>query len=111
CASYPLVVEGTIRVSRLSPEGHEILMYRISPGESCLVTVVALLGDETYPAVGMAETNLSFFAIPRTVFVDMVLLSPAFRAFVFKAASRRMGHLLALFDDVAFRRVDQRLAS
>src|SRR6185436_18738131 len=40
-----------------------------------------------------------------------VLLSPAFRAFVFKAASRRMGHLLALFDDVAFRRVDQRLAS
>lgn len=111
CASYPLVVEGSIRVSRSSPEGHEILMYRVSPGESCVVTVVALLGDETYRAVGMAETNLSLFAIPRTVFVDMVLLSPAFRAFVFNSVSRRIGHLLALLDDVAFRRVDQRLAS
>ena len=41
----------------------------------------------------------------------MVLESPAFRTFVFKSVSRRLAHLMALVDEVAFRRVDQRLAS
>ncbi len=40
----------------------------------------------------------------------MVLKSPAFRRFVFDSLSQRMAHLMAIIDDIAFRRVDQRLA-
>ena len=111
CTHYPLVVEGIIRASKSSPDGHEILLYRLSPGESCVITVVALLGETCYPATGTAETELTLFGIPRSVFLEMVLLSPAFRVFVFKSLSQRMTHLMALIDEVAFRRVDQRLAS
>jgi CRP/FNR family transcriptional regulator len=71
---------------------------------------VALLGETCYPAVGTAETNLSLFQIPRSLFLEMVLLSPAFRVFVFNSLSQRIAHLMALIDDVAFHRVDQRLA-
>ena len=111
CAFYPLLVEGTIRVSKISPDGHEILLYRLNPGESCVITVVTLLGEVPYPAIGTAETELALFAVPRSVFLEIVLESPAFRVFVFNALSQRIAHLMALVDDVAFRRVDQRLAS
>ena len=111
CTHYPLLIEGVIRASKSSPDGHEITLYRLNPGESCVITVVALLGETSYPAIGTAETQLSIIGVPRSVFLEMVLSSPAFRGFVFKSLSQRMTHLMALIDDVAFRRVDQRLAS
>jgi len=111
CTHYPLLIEGTIRASKVSPEGHEMLLYRLNPGESCVITVVTLLGEVSYPAIGTAETDLALLAVPRSLFLEIVLESPAFRIFVFNALSQRIAHLMALVDDVAFRRVDQRLAS
>jgi CRP/FNR family transcriptional regulator len=111
CTHFPLLVEGVIRASKAGPDGHEILLYRLNPGESCVITVVALLGESPYPAVGAAETDLRGYGVPRATFLELVLKSPAFRVFVFEFLSRRMAHLMALIDDVAFRRVDQRLAS
>src|SRR6266571_3511239 len=111
CTHYPLLIEGVIRASKSSPDGHEILLYRLNPGESCVITVVSLLGETSYPAIGTAESKLSLYGIPRNVFVELVLQSPAFRVFVFDSLSQRMAHLMALIDDVAFRRIDQRLAS
>jgi len=111
CTHYPLLIEGIIRASKFSPNGHEILLYRLHPGESCVITVVALLGETPYPAIGTAETNLFLLGIPRSVFLKMVLESSVFRIFVFNSLSQRLTHLMTLVDDVAFRRVDQRLAS
>jgi CRP/FNR family transcriptional regulator len=110
CTHFPLLLQGVIRASKSGPDGHEILLYRLNPGESCVITVVALLGETPYPAVGLAETDLVLFGIPRPLFLELVLKSASFRVFVFEFLSRRMAHLMALIDDVAFRRVDQRLA-
>lgn len=111
CTHFPLLVDGTIRASKCGPDGHEILLYRLQPGESCVITVVALLAGGTYPAMASAETDLVFFGVPRALFLDLVLKSPAFRTFVFQFLSQRMAHLMALIDDVVFRRLDQRLAA
>ncbi len=111
CTHYPLLVDGIIRASKIGPDGHEILLYRLNPGESCVITVVALLGGTPYPAVGTADTGLTFYGVPRNLFVELVLESTPFRTFVFQSLSQRMARLMALIDDVAFRRVDQRLAS
>jgi CRP/FNR family transcriptional regulator, anaerobic regulatory protein len=111
CTHYPLLLEGTIRASKFSPEGDPILLYRVNPGEGCALTVAALLGEASYPATATAETTLRVYRLGRGVFLEMVLGSPAFRDFVFKFLSRRLAHLVALVDEVAFRRVDQRLAS
>ena len=111
CANYPLLLEGIVRISKSSPDGHELLLYLLNPGESCVITVAALLGETSFPAAGTAETPLSLLGVPRNVFLEMILESPAFRVFVFNSLSQRMAHLMALVDDVAFRRVDQRLAS
>jgi len=110
CTHFPLLVEGTIRATKNSPDGHEILLYRLHPGESCVITVVALLGETPYPAQASAETDLLLYGVPRELFLELILKSPPFRVFVFDFLSQRMAHLMALIDDVAFRRVDQRLA-
>ena len=111
CTHYVLLVEGTIRVAKLSPDGHEILLYRLNPGESCVLTTVALLGGAPYTAIGTAESRVCLFGVPQRLFLEMILRSAAFRTFVFSFVSHRLAHLMALVDDVAFRRVDQRLAS
>lgn len=111
CTHYPLLVEGTIRAMKCGPDGHEILLYRLHPGESCVITFAALLGETPYPARASAETDLALYAVPRSLFLEMILRSAPFRVFVFQFLSDRMAHLMALIDDVAFRRVDQRLAS
>jgi CRP/FNR family transcriptional regulator len=111
CTHFPLLVEGTIRAAKCGPDGHEILLYRLNPGESCVITTLALLGSTPYPAMASAETNLVAFGLPRDLFLRLVLGSPSFRTFVFSFLSERMAHLMALIDDVAFRRLDQRLAA
>src|SRR6185436_16696613 len=50
CTHYPFLLEGTLRASKFSPEGAQILLYRLNPGEICVLTVAALLGDADYPA-------------------------------------------------------------
>jgi len=110
CSHYPMLIEGIVRVSKSSPDAREILLYRLNPGESCVITVVTLLGETSFRAMGKAERDLFLFAVPRTLFLEMVLSSAAFRLFVFESLSQRVAHLMALIDDVAFRRIDQRLA-
>src|SRR2546428_8377224 len=58
CTHYPLLVEGTIPASKSSPDGHEILLYRLNPRESFVITVVALLGATTYPSLGTTQSEL-----------------------------------------------------
>ena len=111
CTAFPLLVDGVIRATKCGPDGHEILLYRLNPGESCVITVVALLGETPYPARAQSETHLTLYGVPRSLFLELILSSAPFRLFVFQFLSQRMAHLMALIDDVAFRRVDQRLAS
>ena len=110
CTHFPLLVDGVIRAGKCGPDGQEILLYRLNPGESCVITVVALLGGVAYPALAVAETDLTLFGVPRKLFLALILKSTPFRTFVFRFLSDRMAHLMALIDDVAFRRLDQRLA-
>ncbi|MGH9868458.1 MAG: Crp/Fnr family transcriptional regulator [Candidatus Polarisedimenticolia bacterium] len=111
CTHFPLLVDGVIRALKCGPDGHEMLLYRLHPGETCVITVTALLGGSSYPAMAAAETDLAFFGVPRKLFLDLILQAEPFRKFVFQFLSSRMTHLMALIDDVAFRRLDQRLAA
>lgn len=108
--SLLLLLEGTVRVQQVSESGREIVLYRVQAGESCVLTTACLLAYEDYSAEGLAETDISAVAIPRSVFDDLIARSSAFRRFVFTAYSRRITDLFLVIEEVAFRRVDLRLA-
>lgn len=105
-----LLLSGTVRVQKTSEAGREIVLYRVHAGESCVLTTACLMAYEDYSAEGIAETGLRAVAIPREVFDRMVADSPEFRQFVFMAYSKRMTDLFAVVEEIAFRRLDIRLA-
>ncbi len=108
--SYVLLIEGDIRVSQVSEGGREIVLYRVQPGESCALTTTCLLGGEDYQAEAIAETDVEAVAIPRATFDDMIARSASFRRFVLAGFTHRVTELFKLVDDIAFRRMDARLA-
>ena len=105
-----MLVSGCVRVQHLSATGREIVLYRVRAGESCVLTTACLMAHEGYAAEGIAETETEAVAVPRGTFDDMVASSAVFRAFVFASYARRITDLFALIEDVAFQRIDIRLA-
>lgn len=105
-----LLLEGIVRVQQTSAGGREIVLYRVEAGQSCVLTTACMLAHEAYSAEGIAETDIEAVAIPRRVFDDLVSRSAVFRTFVFTAYSQRITDLFRVIDDVAFGRIDMRLA-
>lgn len=105
-----LLLDGTVRVQQTSESGREVFLYRVAAGESCVLTTACLLAYEDYTAEGIAETNLEAVLVPRLTFDELIARSPEFRRFVFTAYSRRITDLFHVIEEVAFRRVDVRLA-
>lgn len=105
-----LLLEGRVRVQQVSESGREIVLYRVEAGQSCVLTTACMLAHEDYSAEGIAETDVRAVAIPRAVFDELVGKSVAFRSFVFTAYSRRITDLFQVIEDIAFQRVDIRLA-
>lgn len=105
-----LLLDGIVRVQQVSEGGREIVLYRVQAGESCVLTTACLLAYEDYSAEGLAETDIQAVAIPRVVFEDLIAQSSVFRRFVFAAYSKRITDLFLVIEEVAFKRVDLRLA-
>ena len=105
-----LMLKGSVRVQQVSDAGREIVLFRIQAGESCVLTAACLLTGQAYAAEGIAETDIEAVAIPQEVFDDLVARAPDFRNFVFSAYSKRMTDLFFLIDEIAFQRMDIRLA-
>lgn len=105
-----LLLKGTVRVQQVSENGREIVLYRVHAGESCVLTTACLLAYENYSAEGIVETDIQVAAIPRLVFDELISQSEAFRSFVFSAYSKRMTDLFFVIEEIAFQRVDVRLA-
>lgn len=110
CQSYLVVLEGSVRVQMLSENGREILLYRVHPGESCVLTTACLLGAESYPAEGVVETDTVAASIPIGRFKTFLAESETFRNQVFTSFGRRISDILTRMEETVFRRLDVRLA-
>jgi len=111
CNGYVLVVGGAIRVQKIDPQGHEIVLYRVEEGQSCMLTTTCLLAHQQYPAEGVAETDVDMVLLPLDAFDAALAGSPAFRQFVMANIGSRISDLMLLLEDVAFGRKDVRLAA
>lgn len=111
CQAFPMLLSGAVRVAKAGANGRELLLYRISPGESCIITSSCLLGNAAYPARGVAESGLTAVVVPRALFSQLIEQHPPFRAYIFSLFGARLANLMQLVEEVAFRKLDQRLAA
>jgi len=110
CQGFPLLLAGSIKVVKQSASGRELMLYRVAPGGSCIITSSCLLGRSDYNARGIAETPLRLLLVPAPAFAQLMLDHMPFRDFVFHLFTERIAELMQLVEEVAFARLDQRLA-
>jgi CRP/FNR family transcriptional regulator len=110
CRGFPLVLEGAVRVAKFAPNGREILLYRVEPGQGCILSGGCLLGHSDYTARGIAEEDVVLLSVPPATFNDLMLGFEPFRRFVFGMYGERLEEVMELVEEVAFRRLDERLA-
>jgi len=104
------VLEGEVRISRASPDGRALELYRVGPGELCLVSSACLFRAESMMANGVTTRPTTLLLIPPEAFRSW-LDSPGFRNLVLGLFAERMADLTSLVDAIAFQHLDQRLAS
>lgn len=109
CDRVAFVVEGEIRVAKAGRAGREIELYRIAPGEPCVLEISAAMGRSAYPARAVASRVGRAVVIPASTLMALLADDPGVQRGVFGLLSRRLASVMELVEEVAFRRMDERL--
>jgi CRP/FNR family transcriptional regulator, anaerobic regulatory protein len=110
CVQFPLIVAGTVRVQRVTESGREIVLYRVSNNETCILTTASLLSDDAYAAEGVAETDVLAQIVPAERFASLMSVSAGFRALVFDGYSKRIATLMSRIEEIVCTPINVRLA-
>jgi CRP/FNR family transcriptional regulator len=107
--SIPIVISGIIKVIRTDDEGKEILLYYIKTGESCIMSFLGGMHNETSIIRAEVEEDSEILFLP----IDKVSLFikeyPQWLDYIFKLYHKRFEELLDIINAIAFKKVDERL--
>ena len=106
-----LLISGVIRVYKIGETGREITLYRFGNGSSCILTANAILSHQDFPAIATVEQDAEAMMIPAATFRDWVGRYDLWRRFVFDLFSQRLAAVMMTVDEIAFQRMDRRIAS
>lgn len=110
CMGFPLLISGAARVVKAAPNGRELHLYDVQPGEACVLTSRCLVDSARYEARGVAREEVELVVLPPAAFQALIGSAAPFRDFVFKRFAERMADLLQLISAVTFQKLGQRLA-
>lgn len=111
CPNLALILSGEIRVYKIGTGGREVTLYRVSGGDSCILSAACILSGKAFPAYAITETEVEALAIPTNVFRDWADQYTVWRQHVFGQLVRRLTDVIDVLEDVTFRRMDTRLAT
>lgn len=106
-----LLVSGVVRVYLVGRTGREITLYRFGRGESCILSANAILNQEAFPAIATVEQASEAVIIPAESLREWVGRFELWRTFIFDLLSQRLLSVISILDEVAFGRLDARLAT
>lgn len=110
CPGFVRLHKGTIRVTLTAPNGREVVLYRVKPGDVCLQTFACLTDGRSYSAEGIAETDILGEIMPHALFRQEMADNPDFRTEVMQGIARRFADFEQLVEDIALTGFDARLA-
>jgi CRP/FNR family transcriptional regulator len=107
--TIPVVLSGSIKVIRTDEEGREILLYYITPGESCIVSILASMNSDTSKIRAVVEEDAEILLIPADKAREWIHRYPEWTDFIFNLYQKRFEELLDVVNAVAFQKIDTRL--
>lgn len=105
----PIVLSGTIKVSRVDEQGHEILLYYVNPAESCAMTFTCCMQKHPSEIRAVAEDEVELLTVPVSMMDEWLMRYPTWKSFVMKTIQARFIELLKTIDLIAFQNLDERL--
>ncbi|WP_206668580.1 Crp/Fnr family transcriptional regulator [Pseudomonas saliphila] len=109
CKGLPLVVSGSVKVQMTGVSGNRIVLYRMGADDICTLSIGCLMSGHGYRAEAVIEESAEALMVPRRLFDQMMADSAEFRAGIMASYGRRLDDLMLLVEEVAFRRMDERL--
>lgn len=107
--AIPLVLNGSLKVMRTDSDGHEIFLYYITPGESCIMSFLGGIHNETSKVKAIVEEDAEIIFIPVEKASEWVKKFPEWSDFIFRLYHKRFEELLTAVNAIAFQKLDTRL--
>jgi len=105
----PLLLFGTLKISRIDDDGKELLLYYVHANETCAMTFTCCMQQYPSEIKATAETDIEFIAIPISVMDRWLAKYPTWKSFVMRTIRSRFNELLHAIDQLAFQKLDERL--
>jgi CRP/FNR family transcriptional regulator len=107
--TFPIVLEGLIKVCRNDTEGREVLLYYLNPGQVCAMALTCCMGRMQSNISACAESDTEIIRIPVDCLDRWLTKYITWKEFVMYAYRSRFDELLETIDSIAFRKMDERL--
>jgi len=107
--SIPIVVKGTLKVIRTEEDGREILLYYIKAGESCIMSFLGGMHNETSKVKAEVEEDAEILFLPMDKVSLFIKEYPQWLDYIFRLYHKRFEELLEIVNAIAFKKVDERL--
>lgn len=105
----PLVIEGSIKVSREEEDGREIFLYYLNGGQTCSMSFSCCMMQKKSNLRTLAEEDTTLVGIPIRYVDDWMNKYVSWKNFVMRSYDDRLNEMINTIDSIAFRRMDERL--
>ncbi len=108
-SSFPLIINGLIRISRTSEEGNELLLYYLRQNEVCAMSLTCCMANMKSSIMAIAEEPTEVIMLPVALLEKWMCEYSTWRQFVMQSYQIRFRELINTVDSLAFLKLDERL--
>jgi CRP/FNR family transcriptional regulator len=105
----PLILKGTLKVSRENEEGQELLLYYVRQGEGCTMTFSCGLMSQVSLVKGTAEEDLLILCVAVAAMEEWMQKYSSWERFVMSTIVNEFMDVIKSVDEVTFKKMDERL--
>ena len=110
CTGLFIVRSGRLRLYMLSDDGKEITLYRLSPGDICMLSASCVLQSVTFDVYVDAEEESDCYHISASAFGDVSNRYLEVKNYALETAVSRFSDVMWIMQQIVFMSMDQRLA-
>ena len=110
CMGLLLVTRGSLRAYLLSEEGREVTIFRVGPGECCVLSATCVMSQIHFETHMEAEEDTEFLLLGSGVFRQLTEENVSIRCFLYEMAAERFSEVLWVMQQILFMGFDHRLA-
>lgn len=110
CSGVIFVKTGSLRLYIMSEEGKDITLYRLHPGDMCMLSASCVLESITFDVFVDAEEPSECYIISGSAFSALSEKKPQVKIFALETAVKRFSDVMWVMQQILFMGIDKRLA-